>query len=88
MIFLSQNDRKRKYNPLFKTLSFNVKNLKAQRTDALGIIPPPPPHTHTMYVGLFLGKIPPKWDSFLGYIYVCVQRLGTFVYIGCQINKV
>ena len=48
MIFLSQNDRKRKYNPLFKTLSFNVKNLKAQRTDALGIIPPPPPHTHTM----------------------------------------
>ena len=48
MIFLSQNDRKRKYNPLFKTLSFNVKNLKAQRTDALGIIPTPPPHTHTM----------------------------------------
>ena len=63
-----------------KLFSFNVKNLKAQRTDALGIIPTPPPHTHTMYVGLFLGKIPPKWDSFLGYIYVCTKARDFCVY--------
>ena len=36
-----------------KPFSFNVKNLKAQRTDALGIIPPPPPHTHTMMLDYF-----------------------------------
>ena len=50
---MSQNDRKRKYNPLFKTLSFNVKNLKAQRTDALGVIPTPPPHTHSTMLDYF-----------------------------------